>query len=188
MSNLVSVDVKGIKEAMKLYDPKVVKTATTRAVKKTMGTVKTRLSTNIRKDYNIKKALLDPHMVVKAGSTTSMEANLQITGKPIPVADFGATLRKGQRHIKVRQRDAGAQVEIRKGRKQVLPHTFVIEKWQNVYIRTGKNRWPFRKVMGPSVVQLASDKVSMDLVNKTVTEELPKNFSNEMDYELSKVK
>ena len=84
----MSVELKGIKEALEMYDPKKVRQATRSTLDKTMTWMKKRLITLITESYNMPATEVRSTMKTIRTTLTELVATLKITGKRIALYKF----------------------------------------------------------------------------------------------------
>jgi len=174
---MIEIKIEGIEEAKKFLDPKLIRKAVRRSCLRTMKSARTTISSRIREDYQIAKKNLDPNISVAAKD--DLRVDMKVTGKNLPAEAFGT--------ISWNRKWAGAKVKIKRGKKELLPHTFMIRKFgAGAYVRTGKERFPFRKIMGPSIRQLVGSTIGMGIIEDKVKADLQTNFSHEIEYRMTK--
>lgn len=197
----VKVEIKGLKEAMAMFDPKKVERAAASALKKVAQQARTEASSSIRERFNLKKGDVDKKIEVKQGrqDRSALTATLYITGRGISLTYFGAKERRGpkvisRKGIKVLKRQPkgaqGVQVKIMKdGKVTSLPNAFIATMKSGhvgVYIRPGKGRTPIIEKGLVSIPTLFQQKTVMERVEQRINEQWPKVFQQEMNYQLTK--
>ncbi|MEM4330376.1 MAG: hypothetical protein QXY64_04430, partial [Candidatus Bilamarchaeaceae archaeon] len=99
---IITLKIKGIDEAIKKYDPQIVKRTTINCINRTLRSGKNEMSKIIREKYNIKKADLDPKISIKFANNNYLSGILQLTGEPISLMYFNPIWQRG--NIKVYKR------------------------------------------------------------------------------------
>lgn len=195
----VNVKVKGLKEAMAMFDPKKVKKAAASALKKVAQQARTEASSVIREKYDIKKSDLDKKIEVRAPRYGSEELVAYVTissKRGISLIYFSAKNIKGNKVTtrkvsKVLKRAPGTQgvfVRILKdGKVAHLPKSF-IATMKSGHIGVFVRKRGSGKILERSLVTestLFKSKRTIDAIQKKVSEQWPKVFQQEMNYQLT---
>lgn len=174
------IRLEGIKAARRRYSTTIVKRATRSALNKTIRSARTVASTEIRKKYNIKKKDLDKRtMKVIRARSSNLTSKIVVRSRPISLIFYAA-----------RQLKKGVKLTIFKGKRILLPHTFLTTvkagvagaAHTGVFKRRGKERLPVAepKSISPSSM-FASDNV-MPKVRRTIRDRWGRIFANELRF------
>lgn len=98
---------------------------------------------------------------------------------------------RGLIHFKAKwsRKKAGASVMVTKGKRVVIPGTFIAtaKTAQNVWRREGKARLPIVRKVGPSVPQLIGSKRTKAAMQKRISAQAPKLLDHELTREVNKL-
>jgi len=174
----VEIELTGVREAMKVLDPKLVTAASRSAVKKVSDQCRTHISKMIRDEYNIKAKDINKRLKVATRARgDELEAEITGLGRGLPLSAFdarqeGVRTRKGEtQYTKKAQRvgwgKAGGVVSVlvkhASGRKPVRtePKAF-LTRFKSGHLavaqRTGSNRLPIKELLGPGIALLFGSK------------------------------
>ena len=212
----VDIELEGVKEALKMFDPNIVRKAANQALNRVAGSGKTEASKLIRTQYNIKAGRLSDYLklAVKAKGD-SMEAVITGRGRGLALSYFDAKQT-------ARGRNRGAvTVKVKKsgGRKVVSPEygnkPFIAQMpsghvgvWvrgrtkrggftkseKGLYgkhgdrYRKGKVREPLIQLFGPGVGGTFATKFIMDSTRERIAERFPVEFDRQLNWYLSRAK
>lgn len=140
----MEMKISGIKEALELFDPLVVRGAINATLNRIASMAKTAASRAIRERYNIKKGDLDEYFVIRKSLAGNMSSSLTVRARyGLPIYDFAA-----------RQTRAGVSFQVIKGNgRRTFRHAFfatmssghtgVFERQRKVYtgavsVKTGR--------------------------------------------------
>ena len=176
----VQSDVTQVTRMLNDLAQKNVPIAAARALNKTITNVRTEASRAIR----IERAL--SAKVVKAALNTSkatrykLTASLTASGRPIPLREYAA-----------RETLKGVTVKVSPGaRKRIKVNgnaAFLIDKYGgHVFVRTTNERLPIEKRYGPSIPSTFLKGAVVKAFTKVGSDNWPKRFQEELNYELSK--
>jgi hypothetical protein len=179
MANFGSVEIKGYKEIMDMFDPARIKKVVNRSLFRTAKQIRTRCSSKIREGYNIKKKDLDDKINVSRGN---MQATIKVSGKSLNAIEYG--------NVSWSRRAAGATVRIKRGAGKLIPHSFQIAKFgYKVFVpkpgkrsKTAAFSEQYKPVAGPSAKQLMGDRVIQDTMQRTLEERNQVNFDQQLKF------
>lgn len=192
----INIQLKGIEDALKRYDPQKVQRAGIRAINRGVGHAKTQSAKEITNKYNLKKKIVMDRMSTKKATQHKPAAILSVVGKRLGLTMYGA-----------RQTKKGVSISVLKGQRKLLPSAFIAswksgqpDKWvffrkrrsdthQRKYagkIRMVKRvaRIPRESLMGPSVPQVFKGVIAK--VKAITIEYTKERLKHELDYEFSK--
>lgn len=90
------MEIKGLKEAMELFDAKVVRGAVNATLNRIASMAKTEASRVIREKYNIKKSDIDDYMYIKKSTSAILESSLRVRARyGLAIYDFAARQTRG---------------------------------------------------------------------------------------------
>lgn len=204
MPDFFTVELKGVKEALAILDPKKLKLATNRALNRVAGSGKTEASRGIRQEYNIKAARINQflRLSVRARGANS-EATITGRGLGIALAYFDAR----QKGYKLLGEGAGKMRTkglIRSGRKRSdvtvrvkrsSGRKIVNSKYGNkpflaqmksghigVFVRTGKGKKPIEQLLGPGVGGLFGSRKIIQAVKSKILKMWAAEFTRQLNY------
>jgi len=193
------IDFPFLAEAKRLFDPKIVKNAQRNAVTRVKNKLRTLISKLARKRYNIAAAKISQALKMKITDREGIRsAQLEYTGVRFSLINFGARFRKvittGRRgkFKGKRIRRSGASAKVTKGSSPYLTPGGFIAAGQggNVQIfqriEKSNSRSKLRKLTGPAVAQMVSNKVVLDGVDGFLDTEFPKQFESRLNQLLEK--
>ena len=184
----MSVELKGIKEALEMYDPKKVRQATRSTLDKTMTFMKRRLITLVTELYNLPAT--EVRSAIKSVRTTMTElvATLKITGERVALYKFPhSKMPKGiVASVKI-----GKSFYIPGGFVQTMPtgHTGVFRRkifpWpKGKGGRAAKMR--IRHYAGPSIPEIVGSEGFKPIVEKEAGEHMEKLLMEEIEKRIYK--
>lgn len=204
---MITFKVTGIEEARGLFSPKKIETAVTRTLNEIGKKARTATINAIAGKYNIKRGDLSEtstgqsRIKLFAASAGNNTAIINITGKPVSLAYFGAkqtvgnkviTAKKGYK-TKRKGKLQGVAVEVLKGKKTLLSNSFIgAVKAGNagfhlgVFVRVGKRRLPIieRKVV--TLPTMFNNTNAAEMISKIVSGEFGTIFYRNLKWYDSK--
>jgi len=199
-SKTLSFSCTGFAEAMGQATEETIgdiRKAMVSAMNKVLKSVKTLVSSEIRKRYNVPKAVLDARLDLFEGRVKDLQATLTIGGQSVSLSYFGAKqtnrnkviTRKG---VTTRKRSAafqGVETEVIKGRRTQLKSAFMQTFWSGhvgILIRTGKDRYPIRVKSAISIASMFDQvDVNAAIVAK-IDADLDRTFMHELEFYLNR--
>lgn len=142
------VDVKGLGAALAMTDPVAVAKATPRAVNRLAKQANTAASKKARTKFNVPAKILKSGVRVIKATPGKDYATIQVRQKAIGLTSYGA--KQGKRGVTVK-------IIKKKGRQKVkgafvaVPSQGPHPGRQGVFKRLGLDRYPVRRLFGPSV-------------------------------------
>ncbi len=183
----IKVQLDGVKEALELFSPRLVKAAMKSTMVKLASGTRTRIDQKIREGYNIKRSDLMKAIRIKP-VTNPMEAELIIQDedpkRPPGIFKFG-----GRAAV---QTPEGTWIEVRKGKGvRVISQAFIANmpsghKGVFIRLRGGKGkggrvaRMPIREIYGPRITSLVAD----DIIQRTIQQYLDDKSQGIFDHEI----
>lgn len=175
--NQIGLSWVNMRRLEKLFEdePKKVNLVLSRAVNRATATVKSSISTAVRKQYVISAADVKSSIDITKATANKPVAIVRSAGNKIDLTKFRvspASLSNGQHNYSVQVKKDG-------GRKLVPGFAAKAPSW-GLFRRTGAARFPITRLMGPSVPEMIgqpdaiayiSDKGS-DMLNRRVVHEL----------------
>lgn len=155
---MIDIRVDGIKEAQRaLADiPKGVEKAASRAINYGLSRVRTKISTTVRKEYNVSAATVKQTLKIRKATYRNLRGEAKSEGRPIRLTNFGASKGKGMKLKWKGGRTVFAAVQVKKrgGYKRLLHSFFMSVGHPALYHRERKERNPIEREYGPSVPQM----------------------------------
>lgn len=198
----IDVQLTGVKEAMKVLDPKLVTAASRAAVNKVSAQCRTQISKMIRDEYNIKARDLNKRLkVTTRARLDELEAEITGVGRGLPLSAFDAR-QEGVRANKAgivytkkakaagRGKAGGAVsvlVKRASGRKRlsVEPKAF-LSRFKSGHLavaqRTGASRLPIKELLGPGIALLFGTKKIMTAAQDFARSKFQEIFEHELKW------
>jgi len=158
-----------------------------RSLNKTLTGVKTDASTEVRKELNATKKVVDETFKIEKAFSGKMSASIHSTGRPLPLIGFVGT----------KKTKLGVSVLIKKGRtRTVIPKTFIATMksghkgvfWRQKVGGKMVKRLPISELFTSRVPDILENEPVMEEVLKKADNRLHANIEHELNYELSKLK
>lgn len=203
---MISIELKGVEEARRMYDPSIVKKATKAALDRTAQSGKVEASEEIRKVWNVKKSDLDPRIRLTPARMGDLSAQIIISGKPMSFSYFGARQIMGMavrsrsgKNIKTGKLTRGMRaagpvpqgvlVQILKGKETALLRSAFMSKIMKsghigVFRRQGRARLPIEEKNVVSIATMANRPEVMDSIVRRIQERWLTEFPHQLDYYL----
>lgn len=180
-------DLKGLDKLKRKLDPKLVKKAEPTALNKTAAIARTDQSKEIRKTFNITAKRLNQDLERVSGSNKATTNNL----RSIIKATKKSKTNPGLQNFGAKQTRKGVSYRIRKDQgKKTLPRAFVANMpngGEGIFLRTGKDRLPIVRKVGPSVIQMMV-KIGITPVQKAAKINFPRLFLHEYQRQRDRIK
>jgi hypothetical protein len=181
------VDNRRVENALSQLASDLQDKAIMRAVNKTADAAKTATSREIRaQGYNIKAAAISKSLHIRRATRHDLEAVIEVTGKPIPLINYGA-----------RQVGRGVSVQVKNGRK-IIPGAFIATMpngHRGVFVRVGKGHkkvmrggravWsglPIRELWGPSIPTAAANEAVQSALASTIRDKYARLLAHEIRF------
>ncbi len=190
--------------ALKKYKEDV-RSAAVSALNKMGQRAKTRISSEVRAKYNLRKDYLDDLLVMKKATFNNLTVEIKAKTKKIGLDHFGKPS-QGSRGVIV-EITKGKPVELRvkpkatseteghgtayRGLQKGTIGTFIARRArgvtygggdETVFARQGKKNYPLRRVVGPSAADLAGAKFIQQVIKEAYETEFPKLLEHEIQY------
>jgi len=174
-----------------------VRRAMASAMNEVLKTVRTLVSTEIRKRYNVPKAILDECMDLFEGRVKDLQAVLTIGGRSVSLSYFGAKqfnrnrviTRKG---VSTKKRSAafqGVEIEVIKGKRTQLKSAFM-QRFESghvgILVRIGKGRYPIAVKAAISIASMFEQVEVNDAVVAKIDDNLERVFWSKLDFYLNR--
>jgi hypothetical protein len=173
VNQIFSVELKGVKEALEAFDPKIVKKAIRSTLDKTGTYGKKEIVETISSEYNIApKDIRDKISVVRT-TMESLETKLRIVSRKLSLVYF-----------KARQAPKGVLANIRKSSLEFYKSAFVQTMptgFQGVFKRKTTKRYPIKHLAGPSVTEIVGSERIWTKITATVQDFMDRTFKDEID-------
>ena len=185
-----------------------VKAAIRSALNKTVSSVKSLASSQIRETYNVPKAVLDERLTLFTARMQNLEAEIVFGGKGISLSYFGARqitvnrviTRKGKGVVSRTARKSetflGVEVEVIRGHKTQLKSAF-LAKMKSGHIGVmrrvpgkkmkGKNKQAIAEKAVISIASMVGRATIYDALVEKIDNDLEAKFLHELDYFLGNI-
>lgn len=195
-SKSMSFSCRGFAEALEQATEETiadVNRAMASAMNKILKSVRTLVSAEIRKRYNVPKAVLDARMNLFEGRVKALQAELTIGGRSVSLSYFGAKQTLGNQVItrskttlkKKHAVNQGVQVEVIQGKRALIKsawlHTFR-SGHVGILKRTGKGRYPIIVKSAVSIASMFEQADINDAIVNKIDTELEALFWHEFGY------
>jgi hypothetical protein len=212
---MVRIELKGVKEAMAMFDPNKVRLAANQALNRVAITGRKEASNIISTGYNIKPSILRKKLLLdfKASGyksyavitgegrgislrhfdprqegvkvTRGLKGRVKFLGKP-------GFRRGGQVTAQIRRSGPRSVItELRSKWRTYLNKPFVTRNAEGVpvvWARKGKERFPVTEGMGPGVALLFGSRHIMERVRDVINTRFAGEFKRQLDYYLGRIK
>jgi hypothetical protein len=206
----ITCKILGLDSMMKSFqeEAEAAKKAMASTLNKVTAQAKTAAVRSITEKYNIKKRDLEntstnrTRINIVAARRDRLTAILQISGKPISLAYFGAKQTVGNRVItrtkgyttKRAAKFQGVTVEILRGKKTKMGNSFIAAVragnsgfHTGVFTRAGKGRLPILERKMVTIPTLFSSSSTQGAIQKVIKEKYPEILRHEWDYYRSRM-
>jgi hypothetical protein len=186
--------VKKMLSSVQGMDQRVIK----RSVDRTMGTVKTKVSTVARETLNITKRDADPHIGIHKYEIAKNSGAVVISGASFPVYAFRPTQKATGVRVKIKKAGGFKLIEgafiatMRSGHAGVYWRQWHAFKKPN----TGPKPWgrmpkkyrlPVHEIFTSSLPDVVGDDIPMGKILADANTNLHKNIERELNYEMSRL-
>ena len=193
-SKTISFSCSGFAEAINAATDETIEDvhrAMASAMNKVLKSVKSMVSAEIRKRYNVSKSVLDARLDLFEGRVKELQAVLTIGGRSVSLSYFGARQTLGNQVITRDKRtlkkshalDQGVQVEVIKSRRTMIKSAW-LQQFKSGHIgilkRRGKGRYP---IMVKSAISIAS-MFEQEQINAAVIEKIDADLERVFFHEL----
>jgi len=206
---LITIRLKGVEQALKAVDPKIVHQAARASLKRTADSGKSTASEEIRKVYNVRKSDLDPRVKVSPPRADNLTAVISISGKGMSLSYFGAKQITGARVLSRKGKSVvsgkltrkmkaagpvptGVQVQIMKGKNTNLLRSSFLAKMKTghigVFRRLTPKRFPINEKNVISIASMADNAKVMPRVLAKIQARWDKEFPHQLEYFKSKAR
>lgn len=196
---VVFVEIVGLREAMQGMDTPAVRKAGRQTLADLTKMGKTEISAGIRQYFNVKKQDLDPRLVVRMPTYSSMTGEIKVSGSPIPLVYFGARevravrgggfLVQNRRSGRRQQRASGPKgvsYEVEPGEVKTLPNAFMAYHHAfgriEVFQRKGKARYPLRSFRSITIASMFEQARVLGPVEMRIQNEFDKRFMHHLRF------
>lgn len=184
MNISVTLDTSTVKRMLERMTPEVGELAVKRTINKVADQARTRMSREIRAEFNLSKAKVDEKLHTRIARS---EGRLRFTGQ---LLSYGP---QGRRAINLinfaaRQTKKGLTFKIRKqGGRGRLDRAFVGNKGRTVFERVGKERLPIKAVQTIDVPQMFNARRIKPKITAFVEQKFLEVFVREARYAMRQV-
>ena len=132
----------------------------------------------IRKGFNIKASDLKDQIKITRANKGRKIFTITVSDKALALIKYGNP----------NQTKKGVNVTVRKGKRELYPSAFIIEKQhlkrgdRGVFKREGKSRLPIRRLWGPTAMDLFSSSKAEAFIDKVFQERFQKELIAAMKY------
>lgn len=176
---------------------KDVRAAVRSTMNKVTKSVKSLTSEEIRKIYNVPKAVLDERLELFTARINNLEAELVVGGKSVSLSYFNARQFSGAKVItraktttrKRASKFQGVEVEVIKGQRTQLKSAFM-QRFKSGHLgiltRTSKSRYPVLVKSAVSVATMFSQVGINDAIVRKIDADLERVFWHELEFYLNR--
>jgi len=177
---MIRMTYRGLDEAIKKLDPKIIKISTAVALRKAAVGGRKVIAKELRTLYNLKSAQIKDQISIS--KLEAQRVKLLAKTRRIPLIEFKPT-----------QGKVGIRVKILKSSgRQIIPHTFIATvKSRQVFERERSGskraaRHPLVPLQGPSIYTLARGRKIFTKAEAYVKQQFRKNLIHEINYRMGK--
>lgn len=183
---MMTIDGPDMKAILKrLPDEKDAKKAAYRAINRSLVAGRKAAGEEVAKDYKISGGKVNKIGKFARANSSNIEATITWKGPAIPLEEWGTNPANPPK----RRRKKPLVGKVFRGKKTTYKGVFVgryNSGKARAYVRTTKNRFPIRRVYGPSAAQLVAAKYVKERFTKRASQMLEKRLEHEINYILSK--
>ena len=197
---MIRVELIGYEEALGVIDKQLVREAANSALDKVAKSGRTIASEEIRKIYNIKKRDLDPRIVIRSARFGNLIAEINVKGKGIGLAYFGARQFAVNKIISQSKKHGKKETKRRSGSfmgvaVQVTDHTTMLRSAFLAKVKSGhigvvqretSKRFPLIEKQVISLASMIQNAKVEPLILDKVNEQWIKVFPQELRFRLLK--
>lgn len=174
--------------------------ALTRAINRTLITVRAEASRAVAEDTGLKVSVVKKAMKIANATFGTLTGGVLVTGKRIPLIEFGATGPDPSRGA----RGTVVRASTGPGRSQAYPGAFIARVMpsagsklhKGIFIRVGRSirrsvgsrgfNLPIKQLFGPSLPKVAANAAVLAAVRATADDTLQKNLDHEVKFLLDR--
>lgn len=208
---MITIKLEGIEEAIKTFDPNVVRAAARTAIDRATSSGKTIASDEIRKVWNVKRPELDPRIKITKPRLDDLTGVITISGRGMSLSYFGARQITGNRVVTRSKKQLksdkikramlkygplpqGVVVQVKHGKETVLMRNAFFAKVKagksgshiGIFRRLSSKRLKIWEKNVISIASMAEDENVMTSVIKRIQERWEVEFPRQLDYYFSK--
>ncbi len=173
----MKAELKGVKEALEMFDAKKVRQATRSTLDKTGTFMKRRIVEMVTNIYEIMAKDVRDKITILRTSMSSLETVLKIKSQKLSLVYF-----------KARQAPKGLLANIKRGQVSYWPHAFLHTPDRPIWtaIRRGKPRTPLRGLKGPSVSDIVGQEKWKEPIENEAGEYMERLLTEEIEKRINK--
>ena len=174
-NQFITAKLKGVKEALDLYDKNLVRKAARSALDKTGTWMKQKIVASVSSMYYVKPVDVRKAIEVKRTSMSSLSVKVIIKGLRLQLFKYFHAFRSGH----------GISVNVSKINTMHIPGGFIQTSRKTGYRgtmkRKGEKRYPLKGLTGPAIPDLVGGQKIMPDLEAKAEAELEKKFWEEID-------
>jgi len=176
----VKADIKQVTKMLGGLQQGKINRAATRALNKTVTTVRTKAVRLIAKDIGIKQQKVRANIILKRARRNFLQAILSASNRRFTLIEIDPRAKQTAIGVHLKQQ----------GGRRVIPHAFIIKRRQSgkdaIVKRKTSKRYPLIELRGESVADVFTAPAVMNTMQHTANQAWIKNFNHELNYEFSK--
>jgi hypothetical protein len=173
---MIEIKLDGIDEVLQQLNPRTYQKAVNRTVNDIGSKMKTKLTKDVRKQYNIQAKDVKGYMKIKRSRHDNIKYEIEVKSKRRNVMRFGAKVLKKRGSVSVRiKKDKG---------RSILRNSFVTKNGKAILHRVGKTQ-KIEAVTTISIPQMFNKKILQEAENM-VTNEAGNKLKNNFAFYLGK--
>jgi hypothetical protein len=176
MAQAMSVKLEGVKEALEMYDPKIVKQAIRSTLDKTATQVKQDIVEDVSTNYNIKAKEVRDAITVYRTKANDLKSEVVINSGHLQLVAY----------FKALQNRAGVVANISRRGLTTIKGAFINpgQTWHGSLMRKGKARYPLKTIAGPTIPDVAGGQRLFKSVKEMWERNMEKLFGEEIEKRL----
>ena len=176
----VQADIKNVTKTLGRWQQGKINKAASRALNKTVTTVRAQAVRCIAKDIGVKQKQVRTRIILRRARRNFLQASLSASSKRFKLIEIDPRAKQNPVGVRLKQQ----------GQRKIIPHAFII-----TYRRSGRRaivkrktlkRYPLIELRGPSVAMIFSKAQTLQGMQKIARDAWIKNFKHELQYELKK--
>jgi len=176
----VQADIKDVTRMLGRLQQGKINKAASRALNKTITTVRTQAVRAIAKDIGLKQKQVRANIILKRANRNYLQASLIASSKRFKLIEVDPRAKQTAQGVRLKQQ----------GGRRVVPHAFIVTRRKSgrlaIVKRKTSKRYPLIELRGPSVAMVFNQAVTITLMNHTANQVWIKHFNHELNYEISK--
>ena len=168
----------------RLPDEKDARKASSRAINRSLVAGRKAAGEEVAKDYKISGGKINKLGKLEKSNVGNLKASIKWSGPAIPLEEWGTNPKNPPK----RRRKKPILGTVFRGTKTTYRGAFIGRNrggQSRAYVRSTKNRFPIKRVYGPSAASLVGARLVQERFTRRANEMLEKRLEHEINYILS---